>query len=48
MGFALPGPASVLTGLQVEALLTDRDMKYRQVDEVKLPVELPGSFPAIV
>jgi DNA-binding NarL/FixJ family response regulator len=23
-------------------------MKYRQFDEAKLPVELPGSFPAIM
>jgi hypothetical protein len=23
-------------------------MKYRQFDDVKLPVELPGSFPAIM
>jgi hypothetical protein len=23
-------------------------VKYRQLDDVKLPVELPGSFPAIM
>jgi hypothetical protein len=23
-------------------------MKYRQFDDVKLPVELPGSFPAVM